>query len=337
MKEASMNILITGGAGFIGSNFVNYMLSKYDYSITVLDSLTYAGDLNNLEGISKKMNFVKGDITDENLVKNLFELCNFEVVINFAAESHVDRSIENPAVFLKTNILGTHILLEAAKKQWKVNPSEKRCRKYKEKVKFIQISTDEVYGTLGKEGYFTEETSLSPNSPYSASKASADLLVRAYYETYGLPIMISRCSNNYGPNQHPEKLIPLIINHALHEKPLPIYGDGRQVRDWLYVIDHCAAIDTILHKGKIGETYNIGGNNEKENIDVVRIILNNLGKSESLIQFVEDRLGHDRRYAINNSKITGELGWGPMYTFEQGIELTIDWYLRNRRKISQRR
>lgn len=326
-----MNILVTGGAGFIGSNFIRHLLSKYNYKIINLDLLTYAGNLSNLEDISEdsRYHFVKGDIRDVKILNELFQLFDIHVVINFAAESHVDRSIEDPAIFLNTNILGTHALLETAKNHWKVNPSDEGCLKLKDNVKYIQISTDEVYGTLGKDGYFSEKTNLSPNSPYSASKASADLIVRAYHETYALPAIITRCSNNYGPYQFPEKLIPLMINHALKEKPLPVYGDGKQVRDWLHVKDHCIAIDTVLHKGKIGEVYNIGGNNERENIEIVKLILNTLQKSEKLIEFVKDRLGHDRRYAIDNSKITKELGWTPSYTFEQGIMSTIDWYLDN--------
>lgn len=332
-----MKLLVTGGAGFIGSNFVKYMAAKYNYMIIVLDALTYAGSLSNLEDIPLEADFefVEGDITDAELVDALFELYKFDVVINFAAESHVDRSISSPGIFIKTNIMGTHVLLEAAKKHWTVSLSKESYPQYKDSVRFIQISTDEVYGTLGPDGYFTEETNLSPNSPYSASKASADLLVRAYYETYELPIVISRCSNNFGPNQHEEKLIPCMIHRALQERPLPIYGDGRQVRDWLYVEDHCTAIDAILHKGKIGEVYNVGGNNERENIEVVKMIVNKIGKSEGLIQFVEDRLGHDRRYAIDNTKITNELGWTPSYTFEQGIEKTIDWYLNNGSKVTK--
>lgn len=327
-----MNILVTGGAGFIGSNFIKYMLSKFDYTIVNLDLLTYAGNLKNLEGLAQygSYHFIKGDICDRELLKRIFNLYDINVVIHFAAESHVDRSIEDPEVFLRTNVLGTQILLDIAKNYWKVNPSDKYSRKYKEGVRYIQISTDEVYGTLGKEGYFTEETNLSPNSPYSASKASADMLVRAYHETYGLPVNITRCSNNYGPYQFPEKLIPLMINKALKEESLPVYGDGKQIRDWLHVEDHCIAINTVLHKGRVGEVYNIGGNNEKQNMDIVKLILSSLGKSESLVKFVKDRLGHDRRYAIDNSKIKRELGWSPSYTFEQGIEMTINWYLENK-------
>lgn len=326
-----MNILVTGGAGFIGSNFISHMLSTYNYTIVNLDLLTYAGNLNNLKGVSKKSNyhFIQGDICNKELVTELFHRFDIDVVINFAAESHVDRSIMDPSLFFRTNLLGTETLLEVAKDHWMVDPTNKRSRDYKEDVKFIQISTDEVYGTLEKDGYFVEESNLAPNSPYSASKASADMIVRAYHATYGLPVLITRCSNNYGPYQYPEKLIPLIIDKALKGGPIPIYGDGKQVRDWLHVEDHCTAIDTVLHKGEFGEVYNIGGNNEKENIEVVKLILNYLGKSENLISFVKDRLGHDRRYAIDNSKITNELDWSPAYTFEDGIKLTIEWYLSN--------
>jgi dTDP-glucose 4,6-dehydratase len=326
-----MNILVTGGAGFIGSNFLKYMLTKYKYTIINLDCLTYAGNLVNLEEVSKQQHyhFVKGDICDREVLKYIFCKYDINVVINFAAESHVDRSINDPEVFLKTNVLGTQVLLETAKDFWKVDFTDEYSQKFKEGVKYIQISTDEVYGTLGKEGYFTEETCLAPNSPYSASKAAADMFVRAYHKTYGLPINITRCSNNYGPYQFPEKLIPLMINRALQEMALPVYGDGKQVRDWLYVEDHCSAIDTVLHKGKVGEIYNIGGNSEKENIEIVKIILHSLNKSEDLITHVQDRLGHDRRYAIDNSKIL-KLGWTPSYTFEAGIIQTIEWYLENR-------
>lgn len=326
-----MNILVTGGAGFIGSNFIKYMLSKYNYNIINLDLLTYAGNLNNLDEIKNldNYNFIKGDICDKVLLEEIFENNNIDIVINFAAESHVDRSIDGPEVFLRTNILGTQALLDTAKKYWKKDFSNKYSREYKQGCKFIQVSTDEVYGSLGKTGLFTEETPLCPNSPYSCSKASADMFVRAYHETYGLPINITRCSNNYGPYQFPEKLIPLMINNAINDKKLPVYGDGMQVRDWLYVEDHCSAIDAVLHKGVYGETYNIGGNNEKENIFIVNSILEALDKSENLISYVEDRLGHDRRYAIDNSKIMRELGWVPKYTFEEGIKLTIDWYLDN--------
>lgn len=325
------NILVTGGAGFIGSNFVKYMLSTYSYNVINLDALTYAGNLENLTDIEKheRYTFVKGDIRDRALLDALFIKHDIDTVVNFAAESHVDRSIEDPELFLSTNILGTQALLDTAKKHWKINPSDKHCRLFKEEVKYLQVSTDEVYGTLGSTGMFTETTPLSPNSPYSASKTSADLVVRAYHETFGMPINITRCSNNYGPYQFPEKLIPLMINNCLNDKELPVYGDGMQIRDWLHVKDHCTGIDTVLHKGKIGEVYNIGGNNEKANIEIVKLIISNLSKTEALIKYVQDRPGHDRRYAIDNTKITTELGWSPSYTFEEGIKETIAWYLKN--------
>ncbi len=312
-----MKILITGGAGFIGSNFVRYMLDKYtDYEIVNLDTLTYCGNLENLTGIEDNHNytFVKGDITDKELIDEL--TADTDYIVNFAAESHVDRSIEDPEIFIKSNILGTQVLLNAAEK-------------YGIK-KFLQISTDEVYGSLGKTGYFREDNCLSPNSPYSASKAGADLMVRAYNETFKLPVNITRCSNNYGPYQFPEKLIPLMISNALEDEPLPVYGDGLNIRDWLHVYDHCTAIDLVLHDGKSGEVYNIGGNNEKQNIEIVKLILKELGKSESLIKYVKDRPGHDRRYAIDSTKIQEELGWKPEYTFETGISETIKWYLENK-------
>lgn len=330
------NILVTGGAGFIGSNFVKHMLNTYKYKIINIDVLTYAGNLENLSDIEEHPNytFVRGDIRDRELLDKLFKEYQIDTVVNFAAESHVDRSIENPEIFLTTNILGTQALLDVAKRYWKINPDDKYCRAFKEGVKFLQVSTDEVYGTLGKEGMFTETTPLAPNSPYSASKTSADLIVRAYYETFGMPINITRCSNNYGPYQFPEKLIPLMINNCLNDKCLPVYGDGMQIRDWLHVKDHCTGIDTVLHKGVLGEVYNIGGNNEKANIDIVKLIIKELGKSEELIEYVQDRPGHDRRYAIDNSKITSELGWSPSYTFEQGIKETIQWYLDNKQWIN---
>ena len=325
------NILVTGGAGFIGSNFVKHMLNQYNYQIINLDALTYAGNLENLSDIedNPRYTFIKGDIRDRELVDRIFQEYSIDTVVNFAAESHVDRSIVEPEIFLTTNIMGTQVLLDIAKKYWKVNLEDKYCRLFKEGVKFLQVSTDEVYGTLGKEGLFTEITPLAPNSPYSASKTSADLIVRAYHETYGMPINITRCSNNYGPYQFPEKLIPLMINNCLNEKNLPVYCDGMQIRDWLHVKDHCTGIDTVLHKGKVGEVYNIGGNNEKANIEIVKLIIKNLDKSEELIKYVADRPGHDRRYAIDNTKITTELGWKPSYTFEQGIKETIEWYLNN--------
>lgn len=309
-------ILVTGGAGFIGSNFLKYMVNKYpDYDFINLDALTYCGNLENLRDIEDYDNysFVKGDIRDASLVDKL--VSNVDYIVHFAAESHVDRSIEDPGIFIKSNILGTQTLLDAAKKH--------NIKKY------LQVSTDEVYGSLGPEGYFTEETPLQANSPYSASKAGADLMVRAYHNTFNLPINITRCSNNYGPYQFPEKLIPLMISNALEDKELPIYGDGKNIRDWLHVYDHCTAIDLVLHKGKSGEVYNIGGHNEKSNIEIVKLILEQLDKPESLIKFVSDRLGHDRRYAIDSSKIRKELGWKPKYNFETGIVETINWYLDN--------
>ncbi|WCF07862.1 dTDP-glucose 4,6-dehydratase [Paenibacillus thiaminolyticus] len=313
-----MKLLITGGAGFIGSNFVTYMLKKYpDYRIINVDILTYAGNLENLTDIQSNPNyqFVKADIADTEMMEQLISQ-DVDVVVNFAAESHVDRSILEPEIFVKTNVLGTQVLLDAAKKYGV--------------TKFVQVSTDEVYGSLGETGLFSETTPLAPNSPYSASKAGGDLLVRAYHETFGLPVNITRCSNNYGPYQFPEKLIPLIIANASNDKQLPIYGDGLNVRDWLYVEDHCSAIDLVIHKGNDGEVYNIGGNNERTNIHIVRKILEHLGKPDSLIKYVEDRLGHDRRYGIDATKITNELGWKPKHTFETGIKETIDWYLNNR-------
>jgi len=325
-------ILITGGAGFIGSNFVKLMLKKHpEYKIINIDALTYAGNLENLKDIDGNPNyeFIKVDIRDREKIEEIFKNNEITSIVNFAAESHVDRSIEEPEVFLTTNIIGTQVLLDTAKKYWKVNPSDKYCKEYKPGVKFLQVSTDEVYGALGETGMFVETMPLIPNSPYSASKASADMIVRAYNETFGMPVNITRCSNNYGPYQFPEKLIPLMINNCLKEKDLPVYGDGMQVRDWLHVSDHCSAIDTVLHKGRDGEVYNIGGNNEKANISIVKLIISTLGKSDDLIKYVKDRPGHDRRYAIDNTKITTELGWEPAYTFEQGMEETIQWYLEN--------
>lgn len=329
-------ILVTGGAGFIGSNFVKLMLEKHpEYKIINIDALTYAGNLENLKDIDGNPNyeFIKVDIRDREKIEEIFKTNDIASVVNFAAESHVDRSIEEPEVFLTTNIIGTQVLLDTAKRYWKVNPSDKYCKEYKSGVKFLQVSTDEVYGALGETGMFVETMPLMPNSPYSASKASADMIVRAYNETFGMPVNITRCSNNYGPYQFPEKLIPLMINNCLKEKDLPVYGDGMQVRDWLHVSDHCSAIDTVLHKGKDGEVYNIGGNNEKANIEIVKLIIGTLGKTEGLIKYVKDRPGHDRRYAIDNTKITTELGWEPEYTFEQGMKETIQWYLENTKWI----
>ena len=327
------NILVTGGAGFIGSNFVRYMLDRYkEIKIINLDLLTYAGNLENLKGLenNESYRFIKGSITDRELVQNVFNNENIDTVVNFAAESHVDRSIEDPEVFVKTNILGTQVLLDVARNNWQIGKDELGYPLYRFGVKYLQVSTDEVYGSLGKEGMFTETTPLAPNSPYSASKASADMIVRSYSETFKLPINITRCSNNYGPYQFPEKLIPLMIINSLNDKSLPVYGDGMQIRDWLHVKDHCSGIETVINKGALGEVYNIGGNNEKANIEIVNIILETIGKSQDLISYVQDRLGHDRRYAIDNSKITTELGWEPSYTFEEGIKETIEWYLANK-------
>lgn len=342
-------ILVTGGAGFIGSNFVKYILKNYpDTKVINLDLLTYAGNLENLKDVEDNPNyvFVKGDIRDQDLVKDLFDQYDIDAVVNFAAESHVDRSIEDPEIFITTNVLGTLNLLDNAKKAWQVGKDEQGYPVYRDGVRFHQVSTDEVYGALGKTGMFTETTPLSPNSPYSASKASADMVTRAYNKTFKLPTTISRCSNNYGPYQFPEKLIPLMVGNVLELKDLPIYGDGMQVRDWLHVDDHCSGIDTILRKGEVGEVYNIGGNNEKANIEIVDLIIENTKKglkensypgidtnpddiSEDLKIHVEDRLGHDKRYAIDNTKISTELGWEPAYTFENGIAETIEWYLNN--------
>lgn len=311
-----MKILVTGGAGFIGSCFVRHMLAAYgDYKIINLDALTYAGNIENLDDVkdNKNYTFVHGNICDKRLVRDI--TAEVDCIVNFAAESHVDRSITGPEIFIETNVQGTLNLLQAAK--------EAGVSRY------LQVSTDEVYGSLGKTGYFYETTPLAPNSPYSASKASADLLVRAYYETYKLPVLTTRCSNNYGPYQYPEKLIPFFISKLLRGEKVPVYGDGLNVRDWLYVYDHCRAIDTVLHKGKEGEVYNIGGHNEKTNIEITKLILAAMGKGEESIEYVKDRLGHDRRYAISNDKIQSELGWSPSITFEEGIKLTIDWYLNN--------
>ena len=326
-----MTILVTGVAGFIGSNFVYYYLRKHkDRKIIGLDKLTYAGNLDNLSKLTqeekKRFVFIKGDINDRKLLEEIYSKYEIDGIINFAAESHVDRSIHDPGIFVKTNVLGTQTLLHVFKEHY----DERK------KQKFLQISTDEVYGALGPTGYFTEETPLDPHSPYSASKASSDLIVKAYHDTYGLNTNITRCSNNYGPYQFPEKLIPLMIHNALNHKELPVYGDGKQVRDWLYVEDHCKAIDLVFEKGKSGEVYNIGGHNEKENIEIVKLIITYLQEktkdkeiNEGLIKHVKDRLGHDRRYAIDPTKIKDELGWEPETRFEDGIKKTIDWYLEN--------
>ncbi|WP_077358722.1 dTDP-glucose 4,6-dehydratase [Virgibacillus halodenitrificans] len=317
---ARKKIVVTGGAGFIGGNFVQYMVDKYpQYDIYNLDLLTYAGDLTKHKHIETKANyrFVKADIADRETIMALFEKEKFDYVVHFAAESHVDRSITDPAVFVQTNVVGTQVLLDASRTV--------------DVTKFIHVSTDEVYGELdfNPTTFFTEETPLQPNSPYSASKASSDLLVRAYNETYGLPVNITRCSNNYGPYHFPEKLIPLTISRILNEQKVPVYGDGKNIRDWLHVIDHCAAIDLVLHEGIDGEVYNVGGHNERTNLEVVKSIIETLGKSEDLIEYVKDRLGHDKRYAIDPTKLE-KLGWKPTYTFDTGIAQTIQWYLDNK-------
>jgi dTDP-glucose 4,6-dehydratase len=331
-------ILITGGAGFIGANFINYfMLANPGCRVINFDLLTYAGNLENLRGVEKNdaYRFVRGDICDAGVVAKLLLEERIEAVLHFAAESHVDRSIAGPEIFVRTNVLGTQVLLEESRKYWQMQ----KVREFR----FLQVSTDEVYGSLGPQGYFTEETPLSPNSPYSASKAGADLLVRAYNETYGFPTLNTRCSNNYGPYQFPEKLIPLIIHNIIANRPLPVYGDGRNVRDWLHVRDHSTAIETVLKKGGTGSVYNIGGNNEWTNIDIVNLICDLLdvklgrspGGNRRLITFVKDRPGHDRRYAINASRIKLELGWEPSYTFERGLAETIDWYLANQEWVAE--
>jgi dTDP-glucose 4,6-dehydratase len=313
-----VKLLVTGGAGFIGSNFIRYILSQYpDYKIINLDKLTYAGNLDNLSDIEKNKNytFIKSDITDQKLVENILSE-KIDAILNFAAETHVDRSIYDPKAFVQTNLIGTQVLMDAAMKY--------------ETPKFIQISTDEVYGSLGEKGTFTEESNLAPNSPYSASKAAADLLCRSYFKTFDFPVIITRSCNNFGPYQFPEKLLPLFISNALSDNELPLYGDGLNIRDWIYVLDNCRAVDLILHKGKKGEIYNISSNNEMTNLEMTRLILRKLGKSESLIKFVKDRPGHDRRYALDSSKLRKDLGWKPKYSFEEGINKTVDWYLGNK-------
>ena len=358
--------LVTGAAGFIGANFLKYMLAKYpDIRIVALDLLTYAGNLgtiaDDIDG--ERCVFVKGDIGDRTLVDHLFETYGFDYVVNFAAESHVDRSIENPQLFLVTNILGTQNLLDVARRHWVTGKDEAGYPAWREGVRFHQVSTDEVYGSLGAEGYFTETTPLDPRSPYSASKTSADLFVKAYHETYKMPVSITRCSNNYGPYHFPEKLIPLIIKNILEGKSLPVYGDGSNVRDWLYVEDHCKAIDAVLHRGRAGEVYNVGGHNERRNIDIVRLTIRTIRQlmtenpayrqvlkkrvpgadgelsidwiNDGLITFVKDRLGHDQRYAIDPTKITHELGWRPETTFEVGIVKTIRWYLEHQAWVEE--
>lgn len=352
--------LVTGAAGFIGANYLKYILAKYsDSKVVVLDALTYAGNLGTIAADIDhvRCEFVKGDIGDSALVDKLFAQYSFDCIVNFAAESHVDRSIENPQLFLQTNILGTQNLLDAARRYWVTGKDENGYPTWKENVRFHQVSTDEVYGSLGDEGYFTEETPICPHSPYSASKASADMIIMAYFDTYKMPVSISRCSNNYGPYHFPEKLIPLLIKNILEGKSLPVYGDGSNVRDWLYVEDHCKAIDMIVNQGKAGDIYNVGGHNEKKNIEIVQLTLQTIARmmeetpvyrqvlkkkeydekgdiridwiNESLITFVKDRLGHDQRYAIDPAKITTSLGWKPETSFEEGILKTIKWYLEN--------
>ncbi|PKG24190.1 dTDP-glucose 4,6-dehydratase [Niallia nealsonii] len=313
-----MNIIVTGGAGFIGSNFVRHILNTYaDYKVVNLDLLTYAGNIHNLDDLKNNPNhvFVQGNITNRELVAHLIKEHDINAIVNFAAESHVDRSILDPGIFIETNVQGTLALLDVAK-EYKID-------------KFVHVSTDEVYGSLGETGYFTEESQIAPNSPYSASKASSDMLVRAYHETYGMNVNITRCSNNYGPYHFPEKLIPLMITNGMDGEDLPIYGDGKNIRDWLHVTDHCAAIDLVLHKGKSGEVYNVGGHNERTNNEIVEIIIEKLNLPKERIKYVEDRLGHDRRYAIDPTKLENELGWKPKYTFDTGIVETIEWYLNN--------
>ncbi len=329
--------LVTGGAGFIGSNFVNYMLKKYDdVKIVNVDCLTYAGNLENLKDIESNKNykFVKANICDREAIRKVFLEDDIDYVVNFAAESHVDRSIKDPEIFVESNVKGTVNLLNVAKEFWTVGND-----KYKENCKFLQVSTDEVYGSLGDQGYFMETTPLCPHSPYSASKAAADMLVKAYFDTFKFPINITRCSNNYGPYQFTEKLIPLIINNTLQHKNLPVYGDGLNVRDWLFVEDHCKAIDMVIKEGKLGEIYNVGGHNERTNITIVKTIINHIkdvvdpSVSENLITYVQDRKGHDRRYGIDPEKIKNDLGWYPETTFEVGIKKTIDWYLEHKNWI----
>ncbi len=321
MLEKEMKILVTGGCGFIGSNFVRYLLKNHpDYTVINVDKLTYAGNLENLSGLSNapRYHFIRADITDAPQMEELIAK-GVNAIVNFAAESHVDRSIEDPQAFMKTNVFGTFVLLEAVRK---VFP--------KQRIRFLHISTDEVYGSLGESGAFTEETPLAPNSPYSASKAAADMMVRAYCNTYGLAGLVTRCSNNYGPYQFPEKLIPLMISNAVEDKEVPVYGDGLNVRDWIYVEDHCRALDQVLHQGQEGEVYNVGGRSERTNLSVVQTILDHLGKPHSLIRFVKDRPGHDRRYAIDFSKIERDLKWRPQVSFEEGIRLTVEWYQEHR-------
>jgi len=317
----SKNILVTGAAGFIGANFADYFVNKHpEYNVIVVDKLTYAGNMDNLKNVEDKITFIQADICDFEKMKEIFIKYNIDGVIHFAAESHVDNSIKTPFIFTQTNVIGTHTLLETAKQVWGEGSTNK----------FVHISTDEVYGTLGEEGYFTENSPIQPNSPYSASKASSDLIALAYHETFKMNVSVTNCSNNYGPYQHNEKLIPHMIKLALEDKNLPVYGQGLNIRDWLFVEDHCEAIDLVYHNGKAGQRYNIGGHNEKRNIEIVKLILKHLDKSEDLITFVEDRKGHDYRYAIDPTKIKNELGWEPKTKFEDGIIKTIEWYLEHK-------
>ncbi|HEY9683806.1 MAG TPA: dTDP-glucose 4,6-dehydratase [Oculatellaceae cyanobacterium] len=334
-----MQLLITGGLGFIGSNLVRHLLNRYPgYTVINLDAETYAGHHENLADFQNnpRYKFVKGEIQDAKLVDNIVSGRRFgriHGIINLAAESHVDRSITNPAIFVETNVLGTQVLLEAAYRHGRaIAKQEGDANGFA--IKYLQVSTDEVYGSLGPTGLFTEETPLAPNSPYSASKAAADMLCRAYFHTFNFPALITRCSNNYGPYQHPEKLIPLFITNLFNNKQVPVYGDGLNVRDWLHVTDHCRAIDSVFHKGQPGEVYNVGGNNERTNMQITKLIIKECGKDESSIKYVEDRLGHDRRYAIDSSKMQAELGWTPLYTFEKGIQETIDWYKNNQQWLA---
>lgn len=324
--------LVTGAAGFIGANYIKYILAKHnDIKVVILDALTYAGNLGTIakDIDNERCVFIKGDICSRDVVDGLFAEYRFDYVVNFAAESHVDRSIENPQLFLITNILGTQNLLDCARRAWVMGKDEQGYPTWRKGVRYHQVSTDEVYGSLGAEGYFTEATPLCPHSPYSASKTSADMVVMAYHDTYKMPVTITRCSNNYGPYHFPEKLIPLMISRALADEALPVYGTGENVRDWLHVSDHCEAIDLIIHNGRVGEVYNVGGHNERTNLEVVKTILKALNKPESLIKFVTDRPGHDRRYAIDPTKLETELGWKPKYNFDTGIQQTIQWYLDN--------
>lgn len=327
------HVLVTGGAGFIGSNFIHYLLKHSDCEIINFDALTYAGNLENLSDIEEnsRYTFVKGDIRSVEQVSEALRKFEVDTVVNFAAETHVDRSIASPDVFVSANVLGTQTLLECTRAYWSLAPGDKHCRDYKRGVRFLQISTDEVYGSLGASGKFHENSPIVPNSPYAASKASADLFVRAYHETFGFPAVVTRCSNNFGPYQFPEKLIPLIIYNSLGNKKIPVYGDGKQVRNWLYVEDHCSALCSVLENGRTGEVYNIGGDAEESNLQVIQTILRLLGRSESLIQFVADRPGHDRRYAMDYTKLNQHTGWRPLYSFTEGLRRTVQWYLENER------